>query len=624
MEVPLLDETVEGVVDYHGHPVSRYNFGGWRSASLIIVVEIAERFAYLGVSSNLINFLTDQLQQSTAMAAKNVNAWSGTAALLPLLGAFLADCFLGRYRTIVLSSALYILGLGLLTVTATLPSPDISACQETGNSLPCSPNLVQVILFFFSLYLVAFAQGGHKPCVQAFGADQFDGQHPEESKAKSSFFNWWYLGISLAGFSTVNIMSYVQEYLSWSLGFGIPCIAMVFALAIFLLGTRTYRFGNTGDEENPFVRIGRVFIIAIRNRHVNSSEIAHLEETHGLLPHHNSKKFRFLEKALIVPNSLKEDGHACNINEVEEAKAVLRLVPIWVTCLAYAIVFSQSSTFFIKQGVTMDRSIVVGFEVPAASLQSFIGLGIIISLLIYDRILIPTARKFTGKPSGITMLQRIGFGMLLSIISMVVAALVEGKRLKTAQEHGLVDLPKATIPLSIWWLVPQYILFGVADTFTMVGLQEFFYDQVPSGLRSIGLSLYLSIFGIGNFLSSFLISVIENLTSGDGKQGWFNNNLNKAHLDYFYWLLVVLSAVGLAAFLFSARTYIYNKGNTTHTAPDDFFSGDPRGLLQAWRLRYSSRAPPGATQAHDRKRWLSPKNCSDETSFSCLIIDLRL
>ncbi|KAE8647915.1 protein NRT1/ PTR FAMILY 5.10 isoform X1 [Cucumis sativus] len=563
MEVPLLDETVEGAVGYNGNPVCRSNSGGWRSASLIIGVEVAERFAYYGVSSNLINFLTDQLQQSTVTAAKNVNAWSGTASLLPLLGAFLADSFLGRYWTIVLSSALYILGLGLLTMSALIPSPSTSACQQTEKSLPCSPNLFQVILFFFSLYLVGLAQGGHKPCVQAFGADQFDGQHPKESRSKSSFFNWWYFGISLATFATVNILNYVQDNLSWSLGFGIPCIAMVLALVVFLLGTRTYRFSNRGDEENPFVRIGRVFVTAVKNWRVNSSEMAHEEEIRGLLPHHSSKQLRFLDKALITPNSLKEDGRACSISEVEEAKAVLRLVPIWVACLAFAIVFSQSSTFFIKQGVTMDRSITFGFEVPSASLQSFISLSIVISLLIYDRILIPIARNFTGKPSGITMLQRIGFGMLLSAISMVIAALVEIKRLKTAQEYGLVDQPKATVPLSIWWLVPQYVLFGVADAFTMVGLQEFFYDQVPSGLRSIGLSLYLSIFGIGNFLSSFLISAIEKLTSGDGKQSWFDNNLNKAHLDYFYWLLVGLSVIGLAAFVFCARTYIYNKGNTT-------------------------------------------------------------
>ncbi|KAJ4701208.1 Protein NRT1/ PTR FAMILY 5.10 like [Melia azedarach] len=556
----LIGDAVDnGCVDDKGRSANRPNSGGWKSAYFIIGVEMAERFAYYGIESNLITYLTGPLGQSTATAAENVNIWSGTALLMPLLGAFVADSFFGRYRTIVVASVIYVLGLGLLSLSAMLSPASTSDCQNTNKITSCSANYqFQVILFFISLYLVAIGQGGHKPCVQAFGADQFDGNDPEEAKLKSSFFNWWYFGLCLATFFTYFIVTYIQDNLNWALGFGIPCISMAIALIVFLLGTKVYRFSIKRDKKNPFWRIVKVFVAAIRNRKATlPPAISPEERASRTLPHQNFEQFKFLNKALVAPDGSEEYANVCSMSELEEAKAILRLVPIWTASLVYAISFAQSSTFFTKQGATLDRFITPGFDIPAASLQSFISLAIVLTVPIYDRVFVPIARAFTGKPSGITMLQRIGTGMFLSIIDMVIAALVETKRLKTAEEYGLVDQPDVTIPMSVWWLLPQYILYGVSQAFAMVGFQEFFYDQVPIELRSMGLSLYLSIFGVGSYLSSFLISAIEGVTGGDGQDSWFANNLNKGHLDYFYWLLAGLSAVGLLIYLHFSKSYIY-------------------------------------------------------------------
>ncbi|KAK1427597.1 hypothetical protein QVD17_16285 [Tagetes erecta] len=545
---------VDGAVDYKGRPVLRSKSGCWRSAYFIIGVEVAERFAYYGVGSNLITYLTERLGQSTVTAAENVNTWSGTASLLPLIGAFIADVFLGRYLTIIIASLLYILALALLAISTLLPSE----CENAAGHSSCSPQL-QVIVFFVSLYLMAFAQGGHKPCVQAFGADQFDADDPEEHKAKSSFFNWWYFGLCAGPTVGIFVVSYIQDNLSSGLGFGIPCIIMCLALVIFLFGTITYRFAEKTQEKNAFLRIGRVFAIAARNWRVKPSATSVEDGRSGITPRQGSQQFRFLNKALVSHDGSNECGTVCSVEEVEEAKAVVRLIPIWVSCLGYGVVFAQTTTLFTKQGATMDRSIGSTFKIPAATLLSFTGLTIIILIPIYDAILVPLTRTITKKPSGITLLQRTGTGIFISIVSMAVAAIVETKRLKVAREHGLSDDPHATIPMKIWWLLPQYLLAGAGDVFTIVGMQEFFYDQMPSDLRSIGLALYLSILGIGSFLSSFIISVVDKTTGGNGGKGWITDNMNKGHVDYFYYLLAGISAGAFVMFVYAAKSYVYNR-----------------------------------------------------------------
>lgn len=184
---------------------------------------------------------------------------------------------------------------------------------------------------------MAFAQGGHKHCVQAFGADQFDEEDERESVAQSLFLNWWYFSMTGGILVALLVLPYIQENLNWELGFGIPCILMCFAVVIFLLGSKSYRFRVNGDQRNLFLRIGLVFVNELRNWRASPGAVYTAPESQQW-EHHQGAKLEFLDKALLACN-----GCECDERDVEDAKVVLRFVPIWCACLGYAIVVSQGS-----------------------------------------------------------------------------------------------------------------------------------------------------------------------------------------------------------------------------------------------------------------------------------------
>ncbi|KAL6616454.1 hypothetical protein ACP70R_038724 [Stipagrostis hirtigluma subsp. patula] len=474
--------------------------GGWRAALFIVVVGFFERIGFVGVQANLIMYLTGPLGMSTAAAAAGVNAWAGTVQVLPLVGALAADSRLGRYRAVLVAGVLYVLGLGMLTASSTLqmaPQP-----HATSSSAPASP--VQLAFFYVALYLLAVAQGFYGPCGEALGADQFaaSGSDPGAPAFRSSYFNWYHFSISWGYAIATAGLSYVQDNVGWTVGFGACWAAMVACLAVFLLGTRTYRAEQPVDG-GMFVKNLRAWATRVFRR----KDAARTER-------------------LLDPEPEEREGF------------VLKLLPIWVTSLVFATVTAQVSTLFTKQGSTMDRRLgaATGLVVPPAALQCFINVTYIVVLPIYDRAVVPLARRLTGHDAGVTMLQRIGASMALSCAAMAVAAVVEARRL--------------------WWVVPQYVLVGIALVLGAVGLEEFFYDQVSDALRSVGLALCLSIFGVGSYASGALVSAIDWATRSNG-ESWFSDNLNRAHLDYFYWLLAGLAAIEVVAFLYFANRYVY-------------------------------------------------------------------
>ena len=146
---------------------------------------------------------------------------------------------------------------------------------------------------------------------------------------------------------------------------------------------------------------------------------------------------------------------------------------------------------------------------------------------------------------------------LILIFSSSTAGTLELVRLREVKKHNYYDLKH--IPMSVFWQVPQYFIIGCAEVFTFIGQLEFFYEQAPDAMRSLCSALSLTTNALGNYLSTFLVSVVTDLTTRNGKPGWIPDNLNYGRLDYFFWLLGLLSVLNLGVFLVVARCYTYKK-----------------------------------------------------------------
>ncbi|GJM84773.1 hypothetical protein PR202_ga00477 [Eleusine coracana subsp. coracana] len=562
--------TKDGTVDLHGNPVLRSKRGGWTACTFIVVYEVFERMAYYGVASNLVMYLTTKLHQGTVDAANNVTNWAGTVFLTPLIGAFIADAYLGRYWTFVAGSAVYLMGMVLLTLAVTVPALKPPPCDA--GACPRASAL-QLSVYFGGLYTIALGHGGTKPNISTMGADQFDEFHPSERLRKLSFFNWWMFTVFLGILLSTTVLVYLQDAVSWSVGYAVPTLALAASVAVFLAGTPLYR--HKMPQGSPLTRMGKVLVSAVAKWRVAVPDDT--GELHELEPEHYASRrgFRvgptgsmaFLNKAAVKDN---DDGPnpgwapLCTVTEVEETKQMARLVPLLFTMFVPCALVAQVGTLFVKQGATLDRHL-GSFKVPPASLGAFVTLTMLVCVALYDRAVVPALRRRTKNPRGITLLQRIGAGLLLQVLTMAVTAAVENRRLAFAARHHQQQLPGADqgeLPLTIFVLLPQFVLMGAADAFLVVGQIEFFYDQAPDSMKSLGTAVSLAAYGAGSFLSSAILSIVDRVTAGSSMTPWVGNDLNASRLDRYYAFLAALAAANLAAFLALSCRYTYRAEST--------------------------------------------------------------
>ncbi|XP_014510998.1 protein NRT1/ PTR FAMILY 7.1 [Vigna radiata var. radiata] len=529
--------------------------GGAKVASLLLVNQALATLAFFGVGVNLVLFLTRVLGQDNVSAANNVSKWIGTVYMFSLIGAFLSDSYWGRYLTCTVFQLVFVLGLALSSLSSWRFLINPAGCGD-GNT-PCKPSSIGDDIFYLSIYLVAFGYGGHQPTLATFGADQYDEKNPKERSAKVAFFCYFYFALNVGSLFSNTVLVYYEDTGKWTMGFLVSLVSAVIAFLAFLLGTPRYRYVKPCG--NPVVRVAQVFSAVVRKWKVAPAKAEELFEVEGSQSAikgsrkiRHTDDFEFMDKAATIKDSEEQSSknpwRLCTVTQVEEAKCVLRMLPVWLCTIIYSVVFTQMASLFVEQGDVMN-SYIGSFHLPAASMSAFDICSVLVCTGIYRQILVPLAGKLSGNPKGLSELQRMGIGLIIGMFAMVASGATEIARLRRII-HG-----QKTSSLSIFWQIPQYVLVGASEVFMYVGQLEFFNGQAPDGIKSFGSSLCMASISLGNYVSSMLVNMVMIITARGQNKGWIPENLNTGHMDRFFFLLAGLAAFDFVLYLLCAKWY---------------------------------------------------------------------
>nr|CAD1822164.1 unnamed protein product [Ananas comosus var. bracteatus] len=560
MEQGHEQERWEGYVDWRNKPALKAKHGGMVAASFVLVVEVMENLAFLANASNLVTYLMKWMRMSPSRAATTVTNFMGTAFLLALLGGFLSDAILSTYLVYLISALVEFLGLLVLTIQAKFPSLQP---QASGGA---------VAMLFAGLYVTALGVGGIKGSLPTHGAEQFDGDSERGRRLRSTFFNYFVFCLSAGGLIAVTFVVWVEDN----------------------KGIADLQKQDTGRKSTYNYCQGLRGGGAERPRHPEPEKCG---GRHGATEPDradqttNDKQQRrrttttsaaAAAAATAVARSAKRGGRDLPRPHVSEPGSPEPAGPPDAGVRggrgggregggenpANLRVHGDAE---LLPGAAVDvlggagghhgHARVPGLHVPPASLPVFPVTFIMLLAPVYDHVVVPFARRVTKTEMGISHLQRIGAGLVLSIVAMAVAALVEVKRKSVARRTGMVD-SKEPLPITFFWLAPQYLFLGSADLFTLTGLLEFFFSEAPGRMRSLATSLSWASLAMGYYLSSVLVSVVNTVTSGGAGRArpWLaGSNLNHYRLERFYWLMCALSVVNFCHFLFWAGRYRYRR-----------------------------------------------------------------
>nr|XP_019945333.1 PREDICTED: solute carrier family 15 member 1-like [Paralichthys olivaceus] len=365
------------------------------SIFFIVVNEFCERFSYYGMRAVLVLYFKYFLRWDEDLATSIYHTFVALCYLTPILGAIVADSWLGKFKTIIYLSVVYAIGQVTMAVSAI---HDITDTDRDG-----TPNNMtfHVVMSMLGLFLIALGTGGIKPCVAAFGGDQFS-DHQE--RQRRTFFSVFYLCINGGSLLSTIITPILRaqscgiysQQKCYSLAFGVPAALMLVALVVFIIGSGMYY--KAEPQGNIMMDVCKCIWFAVKNRYKHRSK-------------QYPKKEHWMDWA---------EGKYSKLL-IAQIKMVLKVLFLYIPLPMFWTLFDQKGSRWTLQATTMDGNF--GFLViQPDQMQTFNPILILTLVPIMDSCIYPLIKKCG---LNFTPLRRMTVGMLMAAIAFVCAALVQ-------------------------------------------------------------------------------------------------------------------------------------------------------------------------------------------------------
>ncbi|KAI9476688.1 hypothetical protein LPJ78_003667 [Coemansia sp. RSA 989] len=421
---------------------------------LVVVMELCERFAYYGASL-MFNIYLQQIlgrSKSEAVALNRVNQFMAYATTI--LGAIIADQFLGKFKTIVLFGIVYLVGLVVLAIS----SADFSVEGGFGLAGFC------IAVFAF----IGFGTGGIKSNVSAFMAEQIPvgykktgtpGVYEDSKLTTERGFRYFYWSINVGAFAGMLACPQIAKNESYAIAYMLPAIVFFIGIMAFVAGSK--RYTKKKPQGTVLVKVWRCMRYARK----------HKQEGQG----------HWLDSSLGATDQEWNDEFVVGLQRSLRACKVFLFYPI------YWSVYGNMTDLLINQGLIMRRPSWLSVD----QLNVVNSLVLIVAIPIFDNFVFPLLRRMGFRMGPIV---RITTGFAIAVCGFIYVTILQ-KVIYTKRPYFDFtgdDVPEGAFnDISVWLQIVPYGIIAISEIFTSVTGLEFAFSQAPAELKSVLTAVYL-------------------------------------------------------------------------------------------------------------------------------------